>query len=215
MRRALTLIELIFSMVIIAIAFTIFPKILQVSAKSGSITLKEEAMYNAIALIGLIRALPWDEKNTQVDDILVTDSGDVLYECRYALGGGDSIYRRGGFIGARNCQHKASASKIGGDSDDSDPDDIDDFNGMSKIATNIYGKRSYVMDVNISYVGDFKGEPIEFNTSPSTASTNVKFIKVSLYAQNLQKTLGKRLASFWYISSNIGQLRINSMAWVH
>ncbi len=215
MRRSLTLIELIFSMVIIAIAFTIFPKILQVSAKSGAITLKEEAMYNAIALMGLIRSLPWDEKNTKEDDILLVDKGDAIYECRYALGGGDTIYRRGGFVGSRNCQHKESASSIGSDSDDSAPDDIDDFNGIRQVATNKYGKRSYILEANVSYIKDFKKEPVNFDVAPTSTTTNVKFITISLYAKHLQKALGKKIASFWYISSNIGQLRVNSMVWVH
>ncbi len=215
MRRSLTLIELIFSMVIVAIAFTAFPKILQVSAKSSNLTLKEEAMYNAVALMGLVRTLAWDERNTQEDDILLVDSGDASYECRYALGSGEQIYRRGGFVGSRNCQHKLSASAIGSDADDNEIDDIDDLDKASKVATNVYGKRSYLIDVNVSYVQDFSGDPIDLRTPASSNSTNVKYIQVTLRVQNMQETLGKKLASFWYISSNIGQLRVNSMAWVH
>jgi len=215
MRRSLSLIELIFSMIIIAIAFTVFPKVLQMSAKSANITLKEEAMYNAVALIGLIRSLPWDEKNTQKDDILLASGGKLQYICAYPLGTGDNIYRRGGFVSSRNCQHKEWASPIGLDSGDSEPDDIDDFDQKTIEAKNVNGKRSYLLDVNVSYVQDYSGDPVDFRTSKNNIPTNVKYIKVSLRVQNLQKSLGKKLASFWYIASNIGQLKINSMAWVH
>lgn len=215
MRRSLTLIELIFSMVIVAIAFTVFPKVLQVSAKSANFTIKEEAMYNAVALIGLLRALPWDEKNTQEDDILLVDNGNIAYECRYALGSGQDIYRQGGFVGSRNCQHKLSASTIGSDAGDSEVDDIDDLDNKSIPATNVYNTRSYAIDVNVSYVQDYSGDPVDLQSAVSNSSTNVKYILVSLRVNNRQEELGEKLASFWYISSNIGQLEINSMAWVH
>jgi len=71
-RDGFTLIELIFSMVIIAIAFTVFPKILQLATKVSVQNLKEEAMYNAVAYIGLIKSTAWDENNTISDNILIS-----------------------------------------------------------------------------------------------------------------------------------------------
>ena len=215
MRRGLTLIELVFSMVIIAIAFSVLPKVLQISAKSANTAIKEEAMYNAVALMGLISALPWDEQNSGYDDILLVDDSKELYECNKSLGSGEKIYRKGGFLGSRNCRNKIKASPIGMDSADIYPDDIDDFDKVSKIATNIYGKRSYAIDVNVSYIEDFVSDPVIFLTTIKPASTNVKYIKLVIKPLKKQKDLGKRLASFWYISSNIGQLQVNKMAWVH
>ena len=211
MTKSMTLIELIFSMVIIAIAFTVFPKILQVSAKTAKTTLKEEAMYNAVALIGLIKSLPWDEKNTEYDDILLVDNGDSDYECSYLQGG---IYRIGGFLGSRNCRNKEQASNI--DDDGDDPyDDIDDFDGYGVEATNEAGKRAYELNVSVRYIADIVKEGGAFSITASSQSTNTKYIDVNCSVKKLQNVLGEHIASFWYVSSNIGQLRINRVRWRH
>ncbi len=213
MRRSLTLMELIFSMVIIAIAFTVFPNVLRMSAKTANYALKEEAMYSALGLMGLIKNLPWDENDTQEDDILHVQRG--LYMCGYGFGSSPAIYRIGGFVGSRNCAHHLAASPLGLDDakESEDPDDIDDFRNTIKVATNSYGKREYNLTVDVKYLEDPALTQKKIALRPSNETTDIKWIEVRATAQKMQRELGSRIASFWYISCNIGQTRINKMAW--
>ena len=63
MRRALTLIELLLTMVIVGLVMMVIPKIIFVTNKSFEAIVKEEALYNALALAGVVVSLPWDEAN--------------------------------------------------------------------------------------------------------------------------------------------------------
>jgi prepilin-type N-terminal cleavage/methylation domain-containing protein len=54
MRKALTMIELIISMVIIGIVFTVIPRLVIAMNQNAQTTIKEEALYNALSLMGSI-----------------------------------------------------------------------------------------------------------------------------------------------------------------
>jgi hypothetical protein len=205
--------ELIFSMIIIAVAFIVFPKVIQMSAKSGTYTLKEEAMYNALALVGLMKNLPWDEKNSDYDDILLTN-GDAAYECAYAFADSASIYRKGSFVGSRNCRHKLNASATLGLEEASvdEADDLDDFAAYSVVAENRTGTRRYRLEASVRYIRDLAPSEQLFSTAASADMTNLKYVEVNATPLTKAKDL-EGLAKFWYISSNIGQLRIFSAPW--
>ena len=209
MRRALTLIELIFSMVIIALAFTIFPKIVQVSAQSAKYTLQEEELYNALALIGQIKNLHWDEQNTRYNDILLTN-GEQAYECGYSFGG-KPIYRIGSFVGSRNCLHKLSASAIGSENGELEPDDIDDFNGFVKDIHDDRNHRIYRLQAKVYYIKDPKITDKTLTLDPAML-TNTKAIEVNVTALKKKGAIGSGL-KFWYVSTNIGELRVYSEPW--
>ncbi len=206
MRRGLTLLELIFSMVIIALAFTVLPKILQVSAKSSVKMLKEEAMSDAVALIGLIKALPWDENNTQSNDILHTDlARSNAYRCDPT-----THYRRGGFAGSRGCFHDRNASAIGADSGESEPDDIDDFEGFTKTISNAAGTRRYTLGVRVCYVADAMNP---FSRTCIAQTSDIKYVDINITPLTKQKELASTVARFYYHAANIGQQHINRRPW--
>ena len=203
MRRSFTLIELIFSMVIIAIAFTVLPKILQVSAKVSTQSIKEEALYSGVALMGYIRAAAWDEQNTEYDDILIVSSGDRAYECN------DTTHlRNGGFIGSRNCENNKSASSLGDDG--GDLDDIDDFSSYEASNNN---SRDYNLSVEVSYVDDVNLSEENFKTSINNSSTNTKYVVIDINSTNSKKTSGKNIAQLKLWMFNIGQIQINRIPW--
>ncbi|BAF70679.1 hypothetical protein [Nitratiruptor sp. SB155-2] len=216
MRKALTLLELIFSMVIIAIAFTVFPKILQVSAKTSIHALKEEALYQAVALMGLVKTLPWDERNTLFDDYLFSDQGSSDYECSTSFGGAP-IYRKGGFVGSRNCKHHQNAtSALGMEANDkSVPDDVDDFVSLSPVTVqNFNATRQYELNISISYINDLSLSGSDFTTNSATSSTNTKYITIAVSPLTKRSAFaGKTLAQIWYFSENIGQTRIRRLPW--
>jgi len=204
MRRSFTLIELIFSMVIIALAFTVLPKVLQVSAKSSATTLKEEAMSNAMAMMGWIRVLAWDERNVQSDEILIPQEYEPIYKCPVW-----DIYRAGGFAGSRNCRHKFSASALGPDTEPV-PNDIDDFAGYEKNITNATGTRRYNLKVDVIYVKDYNQT---FLSQKASGSSDVKMVSILVTPLAKKGALGGSFAKLTYFASNIGQIRINRVPW--
>ena len=209
-KSAFTLIELIFSMVIIGLAFTVLPKILQLSSKVSVQNLREEAMYNAVAYIGLIKSTAWDENNTEVDDILHVNLGDIDYDCNSSAA---NPIRKGGFTGSRNCKNDKNASiTLGMESNDNDiADDMDDFTDIN--ATNYNSSRDYNLSVAVEYVQDINESVETFSSKEESNSTNTKEINVTVEVNKKKSALGKSLVKISFTSQNIGQQRINRRSW--
>jgi len=77
MRRAVALIELIFSIVIIALVLTAVPNLISVANKSSKNAISQEAVSNAASHISMIMSQFWDENNTDPNIgnfVLKTDS---------------------------------------------------------------------------------------------------------------------------------------------
>lgn len=210
MRKSFTLIELIFSMVIIAIAFTVLPKILQLSAKVSAQSLKEEALYSGVILMGYLKATAWDEQNTKYDDILIVQNGDNDYNCS-----GSNHIRKGGFVGSRNCENSRSASGLGVDSDDNGIyDDVDDFSSV--IASNYNNSREYNLSVSVKYVEDISLSEEEFNVTQASETTNTKYIIIDINNtsnKDINKTGSENIAQLKFWTFNIGQIHINRIPW--
>ena len=211
-KTAFTLIELIFSMVIIGVAFTVLPKILQLAAKVSVQNVREEAMYNAVAYIGLIKSTAWDENNTVVDDILHVNVGDNAYDCNSSA---SNPIRKGGFTGSRNCKNDKNASiTLGMESNDNDIyDDMDDFNDVNTSATNYNNSRDYNLSVTVKYIKDINESDTTFSSSEESNSTNTKEITVTVEVNKKQTALGTSLVRMFFTAQNIGQQRINRRNW--
>lgn len=184
MRKGLTLIELILSMVIIGVVFTVIPRLIISMNQSEKATINEETMFNALTYIGKIIYLPWDQNNTESDGILVT-SGLADYSC-------SDGYRSGNFIGGRRCDDlNRTASAIGHDTTSVlDYNDIDDYdqntttpeincNGTSKpIGKEIGAAVSYTPDPAV--INPAISHAFELNASSSSGTTNTKYIEVRI-----------------------------------
>jgi prepilin-type N-terminal cleavage/methylation domain-containing protein len=212
MRAGFNLIELIFTIVIMAGIFAVLPKIIFVTNKSDTFALKQEALFNTISLTNIASLLAWDENNTKTLSILQT-SGDNFFDCNET-----TSLRNGNFSGAnsRKCKESFSASAIGadGESDYLSFNDIDDFNGTS-IDVNlssfakykIYTEVSYLDDSNFTTVGDKM--TIVLGSSVNK-TTNIKKFKATVgYAGKRDKNI----SSFYYYSTNIGQITLDSETW--
>ena len=204
MKKALTLIELIFTMVIIAFTFTVIPKLFQISNNSISFSSKEDALFNMYSQIMDIVTKEYDEKNTIYDDILLT--GQNQLECNTSTG-----YRIGGFIGGRNCFDKVYESLI--PSSPKRPfNAIEDYNGLEY--TIYSGNKQYTLKVKVGYTDNwgndsYSDKSLDFNFT-NRSDNNKSQIK-RVYVEILDNN--KTISSIYYYSANIGHATIKSIKW--
>ena len=207
MKKAITLIELIFTIVIIAAVFTTIPKIIYVSNKSLEFSKKEDSIFNMMSKMMDISLKEYDENNTEYDDILLT--GQNLYlDCNTSTG-----YRKGGFKGSRNCLNEINESDI---SDDGDTvyDDVDDYDGTEEKTTK-NGRTEYTLKIKVGYTdewgeSDYSLQTLNytFTNTTGTDKKNIKRINVSV-----KDSSGNIISSLSYYSANIGHIKINSVQW--
>ena len=207
MKKAFTLIELLFAMIIVALIFTTVPKIIYISNKSLENVFKEDGIFNMMSKVRDVTINAWDENNTNNDDILFTNRNNTL-ECNSS-----TDLRIGGFYSSRSCPNNLYASIIKLDENNIDEaDDIDDFNNTEEnTSTQKYTVFTIVkyLDDNFSY--NYNNQSLNF-TFPSTSNdsyTNIKSVKVILQ----DNTLDKNISSFEYYGANIGYITINSRQW--
>ena len=189
-KNAFTLIELIFSIVIIAIVFTVVPKLMFVTTKTMEVSIKEDGLFSGMALMGNIIRLPWDE-NTVLSEGKILDT--TANTC--------TDYRIGGFVGSRNCLNASAAATPKGSFGSagtfySDVDDYDTYSTMT-----IGGRVPYNLNVDVNYAD------VDFIAVAGT--DEVKEVKVNVSATG--KT--NLCASFFYYSANLGHIQINKRAW--
>ncbi len=219
MRRALTLIELILSMVIIGIVFTVIPKLVISMGQAGQTTIKEEAMYNAMVQMGQINNLPWDNNNTQNPQILTVNSGNAAYDCNTTSG-----YRIGGFVGGRNCIGTIVAASTVIGKEDAEYNDIDDFHDTNVSADkNCTGvaKGLFKIGTTVTYMDDPSPTGIaDLNLTAKAAniSSNTKRVLVRVGYGPDHKLYDPAnpnncITSLEYHSFNIGNIQINSRSW--
>ncbi|ADR34893.1 hypothetical protein Sulku_2233 [Sulfuricurvum kujiense DSM 16994] len=215
MKRALTLIELILSIVIIGIVFTVIPRLVSAMNQTSKTAIEEEAMYNAMTLMGAIINLPWDENNTEHNQILNVAQGNLAYECNTSSG-----YRIGGFIGGRNCIQPIgidyNASSLGPEG--SDMNDIDDYtlpiDADSNCSRNA-GKMLYTLTPSVTYVVDPSpsGTMVLYDLNTSNqASSNTKHVTVKV-GYHIDNKHSGCISVLEYHAFNIGQIHINSRPW--
>ncbi len=218
-REGFTLIELIFSMVIIALVFTVIPKIIFAFNKSDSFSIREDALFNGVSLSAMISRLPWDENNTLHNDILLSNSTNTLFDCNTT-----SHYRIGGFIGSRNCENNLSASTISSDgqSDIVYFNDFDDFNDIN-ISAKLNGDTLYILSNRVFYALDdntvfkynYSNRSVTIDLSEANETnhtTNLKMLKMDVLYSG-KRGPRRKISNFYYISSNIGQILIKKKSW--
>jgi len=188
-KSAFTLVELIFSIVIIAIVFTVVPRLMFATTKTMEVSIKEDGLFAAMSLMGNIIRLPWDE-NT------ITSEGKILDTSANTC----TDYRVGGFLGSRNCLgSSASATPKGSFASVGSFDDIDDYDGYATNTLN--GRVQYALDVSVDYA----------DTALTTTGATDELKEVSVGVSSNSKTV--LCSSFFYYSANLGHIQINKRAW--
>ena len=214
MKKGLTLIELIFTVVILSIVFTVIPKIMDISNKTLEKSGNEEAIFNMMSKMSDIVFKEWDENNTDSDEILVVnENSSNALDCNSTSG-----YRIGGFRGSRNCQNDINISYIGPDDNEPPYDDIDDYNG-SEENTSTSGKKNkyYTLDMFASYIKEWNGSDYSRDSldykfdKNSKDKSNIKRVEVVVLTKINGKE--KNISSVKYYGANIGHSIIESESW--
>jgi len=217
MRKGFTLIEIIFTIVIMAGVFMVIPKILMIASKNESFAMRQDAYLNAISLTKIASSLAWDENSTENLSILNTTIDNIPCD-------NSTHIRIGSFLSAngRTCQDRLFASVLGSEegSDYLFFDDIDDFNG-TVINTTENGINRYKISTEVHYL-DFimpipssKKLTIDLSSATYTeSSSNIKKLTTTIkYNGKRAVKRDKTIATFHYYSANIGQFTLNRREW--
>ncbi|NPA29395.1 MAG: prepilin-type N-terminal cleavage/methylation domain-containing protein [Epsilonproteobacteria bacterium] len=143
MRRGLTLIELIFTMVIVGLVFMTVPKIVFVSNKAMQTQLKEDGIFDAVALLGEARKAAWDEKTIEENGSILASSE---INCTQGKPYNDDTAP---LVGQRTCSDTGPD-----DTADGDCDDLDDFRDGSCHDDATGGRAAYALAVNVTKSSD-------------------------------------------------------------
>jgi len=232
LKKSFSLIELIFTIVIIAFIFTVIPKVVYSTNQTFALTLKEDGIFSMMAKTMDVDTQEWDENNTDSQDdyqynILITGNDNVL-ECKSDQ---DPPIRVGGFYSgdqySRICPKKCTSSIFGiclsyqditisaigpDDNEDSedDYDDEDDFNGTVEDVTK-NGKVRYKLYIEVAYTKewssddyDYDNQSLNFQFSNDTVDkSNEKLTKITLYDKKYDKNISN--ARYW--GANIGKIQ--------
>ena len=226
MKKSFSLIELIFTIVIIAFVFTVVPKVIYTTNKTFEFSLKEDGIFNMMTKMMDISLLDWDENNTQYYDILLTHNGNDVLEC--GKNTEPKKMRIGGFYSgelySRICPNDQNISHIGIDDnegDESDFDDVDDYDNNKTNATKKSGRKKerYTIYITVGYSDEWTKSDYDytkqtlkwkFNDNTNKSASNIKFIKVTLQDNQYDKNISN--AKYW--SANIGKIPyIESEQW--
>jgi len=215
LRKAVAMIELIFSIVVMGIVMMSAPMLISTASKSGYVGMQQEAINEATSQLNMILGYHWDENDADEDysdPLLVVLSGDN------ELDQNNTTKRREGtpieswraFVkedGTSNLQ--ASASNTFGEGVDNggtetDNDDMDDFDGTTINLNNIESSKVDYIDnisitTNVAYIADdanYATTNLNFTpdyVNPPADTTNIKHIQVTLKSisnvEELKKTI--------------------------
>jgi len=232
MKKAFTLIEVIISIVIIAIAISAIPSVMVQTQKSTDLAVAQESILATTTKLYSIYSYRWDEKSgDRVEDPTVVRIANVN-------GGDDELDDTGTgsrvghviadgrnkFFTVSGDYNASLPTEFGANVDlnddgtaETDFDDIDDFHGTTSNlhsdtldtggSGNVDYKRGLEMNATIAYVDDnatYSANTInfDFNTTALTNSTNIKMIEVRATATVLDKNITFLLRGY---ATNIGE----------
>ncbi len=216
-KRAFSLIELVFSIVIISISMLTIPFLMTEANKSDEEAIKQQAIFHSIALMNIILSFPWDDenKNENVNKILTvinstcqnmlnSDINATLGErsiFENVAGIGESLFRTCTVAQAVNNPTPPNLSPIPILIPTAPKTSISSFNG--------YGEElnGYDINVTVKYIKDDYTDSNKTNWyENSSVSTNLKQISIKSY--DCKKEL---IAELNYVAGNIGVVEIRKV----
>lgn len=207
--------ELLFTIVVIALVFTVIPRVLSVTNQSFDLALKEDGIYHMMSKAMDIAMLEFDESNLLFNDILlVQDTSDPL-ECNST-----THLRKGGFYGGRDCMNEQNVTPRGTDAGESSTllyDDVDDYHDVVSVATKNgntkYKLYSFVGYSDDAFSYDYVNAHATFSFTNTSGDTFSHIKRIYLKLEYTLKGEDKNISSLSYFSANIGHTFIESREW--
>ena len=217
-KKAIAMIELIFSLVIMGIVLMSAPMLIQQSIKSSNIALQQEAIVAAASQTSIVLSMNWDENNSNT----AAGESPILDANGSSFSGLDGVYGRNTL---KDGNVTLIPSTIGIDINETvytDFDDVDDYNDQS------FGLMLFNDERSSPDMGDYVDIQVKINTTIRYTKedavlddinatlnlfSNVKAIKVRL-TSNLDKNDANYTAelekdiTFQAFSCNIGTYAI-------
>ncbi len=227
-RPAIAMIELIFAIVIMGIVMMSAPMIISTAAKSGYVTIQQEAINEAASQVNMIMGYHWDEATTDetfLDPILAVSHGDVELNVSAITGRriGTPLVSSRSSIRSDAIRNIAATTTtdIGSETGETIEDDIDDFEGVTNLVEiedaglvdNIEKEANINIATTISYSTDtatYNASSITYNFNPFSTpggSTNIKSITVTLTSDSGIDELNKTIVLHAF-SCNIGGYKL-------
>ncbi len=208
MKKGIALLELIFSIVIIAIALVSVPNLIQTTTKATNKVITQESISNAASYANKIMAAFWDENCTDPSYenpiLYVQNQHSNLQELKVS---GIFIGRRVGspketsrrFRNGPTGVRLTASQKLQKEPGETVPDDIDDYNGTvstlnfvdnSTASINDYKDTQVYLSTTVDYLNDnvtnYDQSTVTFNQPFNEAkinksqTTNIKLITITL-----------------------------------
>ena len=224
MKKAMSMIELVFAIVIMGIVVMSLPLVLTQVQNSNSFALRQEVILSIKSKLSYILAYQWDQNTydttADIERVLnIPASADTDTDFN------TTTTRRKGHILADGRRRlwddlRASTTKANFTTDTVN-DDIDDFDGKSETKT-ITALDDFIFNVELNstttYIKDTlsngmysTSNAITFIFNPdnnTTNRTNIKMISVTATANGIENPM-----SMYAFSSNIGQSKVAKKTW--
>ncbi len=203
-RPAIAMIELVIAIVVMAIALSGVPLMMQKANEGDAMAIRQEAIMLAATQMSNIATLAWDEEETNTTRnagyakfLDVLDNTGTIYNFQRS---GGTDYRIGGVsmnllkaLDRRRFYHQIvfASTVLGPDAgetatDTTTFDDIDDFNGYSRTLGRSDATKfgvDYKFDYTVGVTVNYHANDIAVNTPPAS-TTNVKWVTVQVTGAN-------------------------------
>ncbi len=216
LRPAIAMIELIFALVIMGITMMSAPMLISQASKSNYTSFQQESIAIIASHTNALLTYAWDEQNTESkiqyeNTILRVTNGNVaLSETNRTIPGKRKYSTNPAAV---------ATTALGADANDTQPDDVDDFSGVTRSLTATInatiGDGEYI-DQNISlatqvnYIQEntvnYATNTIVYNLPQTTQATssNIKFITTTLTSTSPSSELSDKNIVLRAFMCNIG-----------
>lgn len=226
MRKATSMIELVFAIVVMGIAMMSLPLILTQVQNSNTFTLRQEAILSIKTKLTYVLAYQWDTNTLDATanieralDIPSSSDTDANFDRNTTL-------RRVGHLSQdarrRFWNNQVDATTTASFGTVNTPQDIDDFNGDSEtksVAPSALDDFIFNLELNtsVAYIvdkpssGSYAASPsinFIFDTNTTTNRTNIKMIRVMGNANGMDAPI-----YMYTFSSNIGESKVAKRTW--
>lgn len=225
MRKAISMIELIISIVIIGIVVTAMPLVLTQSSESNAFALQQEAIFHARTKMGVITKAAWDSNaipTNMNDPLFIVDTNNTPADDEFDA---QANGRRLGSVfknDRRTVDSSRAPTNVGtinwGDKPGNSWNDVDDYDGANELIIAPNDKGDFITKINLGMNVHYVSDAATYSDTNITdfdflvtnhGTSNIKLIEVNATNHENNETVVILRA----YSSNIGESGLLRRTW--